>query len=108
MLRERSRGNSATQHYNKIRELHTESWMRKTIRYLSVMKPFRRAGVVADVQPPPPMRPVPLPGWLLTVYGHDILSRLQDAKARVTSIFGKILKMDSTKKVSQCQDIVCH
>lgn len=35
------------------------------------------------------------------MYGHDILSRLDDVKARVTSFFGRILKMDSTKKVCE-------
>ncbi|KAK0153862.1 hypothetical protein N1851_004054 [Merluccius polli] len=42
-------------------------------------------------------------GWLLLVYCHDILSRLEDVKARVTSIFGTILKMDSTKRVNVVQ-----
>ena len=101
ILRARSRGNSVTQHQKKLCELHTEFWMRKSLRYLSVMKPFKKAGVVSQVTPPPAMRPVPLPGWLLTVYGHDILTRLKDVKGRVTSIFGKILKMDSTKKVCE-------
>ena len=45
------------------------------------------------------MPPVPTPVWLLTVYSYDVLSRLDEVKARVTSIFGSILKMDSTKKV---------
>ena len=35
-----------------------------------------------------------------TVYGQDILSRLDHIKASITSIFGSILKMDSTKKVN--------
>lgn len=54
----------------------------------------------AAVHFPPEMPPVPSPVWLLTVYSHDVLSRLDEVKARVTSIFGSILKMDSTKKVS--------
>ncbi|KAK1784257.1 hypothetical protein P4O66_019991 [Electrophorus voltai] len=48
----------------------------------------------------PPMVPVPTPKWLLTVYVQDVLSRLEETKARVTSIYGAILKMDSTKKAS--------
>ncbi|XP_064820251.1 uncharacterized protein LOC135538214 [Oncorhynchus masou masou] len=47
------------------------------------------------------MPPVPSPVLLLTVYSRDVLSRLDEVKARVTSIFGSILKMDSTKKVTK-------
>ncbi|KAL2082466.1 hypothetical protein ACEWY4_022284 [Coilia grayii] len=99
MLRERTRGNSATQLYKKLCEVHSETWMRRSTHYLSVMEPFLTSGVVRACTPPPSMPPVPQPGWLLMVYGHDILSRLEDVKARV--IFGKVLKMDSTKKVTR-------
>ncbi|KAL2082546.1 hypothetical protein ACEWY4_022364 [Coilia grayii] len=101
MLRERTRGNSATQLYKKLCEVHSETWMRRSTHYLSVMEPFLTSGVVRACTPPPSMPPFPQPGWLLTVYGHDILSRLEDVEARVTSIFGKVLKMDSTKKVTR-------
>ncbi|XP_064857297.1 uncharacterized protein LOC135560118 isoform X2 [Oncorhynchus nerka] len=47
---------------------------------------------------PPPFLDVPSAQWLLTVHGYDVLFQLEDFKARVTSIFGSILKMDSTKK----------
>ncbi|XP_076856704.1 uncharacterized protein LOC143510799 [Brachyhypopomus gauderio] len=47
------------------------------------------------------MVPVPTPKWLLTVYAQDVLSRLEETKARVTSIYGAVLKMDSTKKVTK-------
>ncbi|XP_070402869.1 uncharacterized protein [Nothobranchius furzeri] len=52
-----------------------------------------------QIAPPPQMPPVPSPVWLLTVYGYDVLMRLDEFKARITSTFGSILKMDSTKKV---------
>lgn len=37
----------------------------------------------------------------LTVYGYDILTRLEQRKARITSTFRSILKMDPTKKASR-------
>lgn len=49
-------------------------------------------------EPPEPIH-VPTSRWLLTVYSRDILSRLDHIKASITSTFGSILKMDSTKKV---------
>ncbi|KAJ4946156.1 hypothetical protein JOQ06_023826, partial [Pogonophryne albipinna] len=44
------------------------------------------------------MPTLPSPIWLLTVYGYNELTRLDEYKARITSTFGSILKMDSTKK----------
>ncbi|KAI4800908.1 hypothetical protein KUCAC02_006994 [Chaenocephalus aceratus] len=46
------------------------------------------------------MPTLPSPIWLLTVYGYNELTRLDEYKARITSTFGSILKMDSTKKLS--------
>ncbi|KAK7139067.1 hypothetical protein R3I93_016250 [Phoxinus phoxinus] len=65
------------------------------------MEPFTSQGVVRRCTPPPQPPPVPQYAWLLMVYCHDILSRLEDVKARVTSVFGTVLKMDSTKKVTR-------
>ncbi|XP_056103250.1 uncharacterized protein LOC130082422 [Rhinichthys klamathensis goyatoka] len=47
------------------------------------------------------MPPVPTAKWLLSVHAEDIRSRYGELKARVTSVFGSILKMDSTKKVAK-------
>ena len=41
----------------------------------------------------------PGPKWFLAVYIRDVWSRLHELKAAVTSAFGSILKVDSTKKV---------
>ena len=50
--------------------------------------------------PPPQMPPLPSPIWLLTVFEYDVLTRLDEFKARIMSTFGSILKMDSTKTAS--------
>lgn len=49
-LRERTRGNSATQLYKKLCEAHTEAWMRRSIHYLSGVR---------RCTPPPKPPPVP-------------------------------------------------
>ena len=41
----------------------------------------------------------PGPKWFLSVYIRDVWSRLPELRAAVTSVFGSILKVDSTKKV---------
>ncbi|GFO46977.1 chemosensory receptor c [Plakobranchus ocellatus] len=49
----------------------------------------------------PPYHPSPLPKWLLSVYVTDVFSRLEELKSATTSTLGKILKMDSTKRVTK-------
>ncbi|XP_051800637.1 uncharacterized protein LOC127532673 [Acanthochromis polyacanthus] len=101
-LKSRTLGNSATQLYNTLRETHTDSWMRRPIHYLGVCEQFLALGSVRGHFPPQPqMPPLPSPEWLLTVYGYDVLTRLEEYKARITSTFGSILKMDSTRKVTK-------
>lgn len=103
MMRERTMGNSVTQLYKKLQEQHSEAWMQRVLQYLTACEPFTRSAVL---RPPafaePPVLPaLPKPKWLLAVYARDVLGRLHEVKAKITSIFGSVLKMDSTKKVSQ-------
>lgn len=48
---------------------------------------------------PPALKPVPKFKWLLSVYAIDIMNIMDFIKASITSTFGSILKMDSTKKI---------
>lgn len=98
LMRERSLGNSATMLYHKLCEQHTEEWMERSLQYLSVCDRFQGTNT-QPITPPPPMPPVPTAKWLLSVHAEDVRSRYSELKARVTSVFGSILKMDSTKKV---------
>ncbi|KAK3787958.1 hypothetical protein RRG08_008975 [Elysia crispata] len=47
----------------------------------------------------PAYRRVPSASWLLFVYVADCSTRLAELKANITSTFGTVLKMDSTKRV---------
>lgn len=55
----------------------------------------------ADFVARPSLFPVAVPTnrWLMPVYTKDIMSRMDHIKARITSVFGSVLKMDSTKKI---------
>ena len=48
---------------------------------------------------PLPLPSVPKAAWLLTVYCRDVLASLDEVKASITATFGRVLKIDSTKKV---------
>ncbi|XP_041951282.1 uncharacterized protein LOC121711602 [Alosa sapidissima] len=103
MMRERTMGNSVTQLYKKLLEQHSEAWMQRVLQYLTACEPFTRLSAVRPpaFAEPPPLPALPKPKWLLAVYARDVLGRLHDVKAKITSIFGSVLKMDSTKKVTK-------
>lgn len=94
-------GNSASCLCAALVEQHTREWMTRSMTYLSVLRKLRVPGVAQQRQVSLlPMHPVPSVPWLLSVYAREALTRLKETKARVTSIFGNILKMDSTKTAS--------
>ena len=54
---------------------------------------------VPQYQPPSPFPKFPGEKWLLAVYVKYVWSRLPALLAQATSIYGRVLKIDSTKKV---------
>ncbi|CAL8237725.1 unnamed protein product, partial [Lota lota] len=103
MLRERTIGNSSTRLAKQLRENHGEQWLERAARYLEVCADFVDRPSLFPVvcqEPPEPMA-VPTSRWILAVYGKDLMSRMDHIKASITSTFGSILKMDSTKKMTK-------
>ncbi|RVE55461.1 hypothetical protein OJAV_G00236090 [Oryzias javanicus] len=106
LMRQRGLGNSSSQIRRKLQESHSEVWLKKTVQYLtdciSLAMAVKRSLInPVTFSPPPPMPTVPKHRWLMQVYAQDVLQRLTEIKAAVTSIYGRILKMDSTKKVAR-------
>ncbi len=97
----RSLGNSSTSAYRNLCVRHREHWIAQTTHYLSVVGKFLDYATDPSRLNTqlPQMVPVPCPAWLLSVYANDVITRPPELKAGVTSIYGTILKMDSTKKV---------
>ncbi|XP_047191158.1 uncharacterized protein LOC124850755 [Scophthalmus maximus] len=102
-LRERTLGNSSSRLVKQLRENHSEEWLKQLCRYLGACSDFAARPCLLPVQFQEPPEPVAIPShrWMLAVYGRDILSRLEHIKASITSTFGSILKMDSTKKITK-------
>jgi hypothetical protein len=70
-------------------------------QHLTDAKAFTLASKSGLIQRPkfeePPRWPaVPSYEWLLHIYAMDVMSRIEDVKAAITSTFGEVLKMDST------------
>ena len=108
LLRARSLGNSSTLVQKKISELHSEEWMRRSIAYLSSCQRQKNAPVPHRIVPDDyafqtvsPMKNIPSPKWFLACYVRDVYCRLDLLKAAATSVFGRVLKIDSTKKVTK-------
>ena len=124
LLRARTLGNSPTALCHNLHEVHSEEWMRKQLSYLgdcehhryvmymytlhvliyfTLYHPFRRrhllCATVTKYEEAAPFPRFPVPKWFLAVYIRDVWSRLPELRAAVTSVFGSILKVDSTKKV---------
>ena len=101
MLATRGLGNSATQLQRKLDEQHHQQWLMKVARYLSDCKGFVNSNLIASMTfaDPPAQIPTPRWKWLQAVYCIDVMFRLDEVRAAITSTFGNILKMDSTKKV---------
>ncbi|KAM7009682.1 uncharacterized protein LKV04_001620 [Tautogolabrus adspersus] len=102
-LRERALGNSPTRLVRQLRENHREEWLKRLCRFLGACSDFvgRPSLFPVVFQDPPEPVAIPTYKWMLAVYGRDILSRLEHIKASITSTFGSILKMDSTKKITR-------
>eukprot|EP00057_Strongylocentrotus_purpuratus_P014295 XP_011668769.1 PREDICTED: uncharacterized protein LOC105440394 [Strongylocentrotus purpuratus] len=104
LLRMRGVGNSSHLLRRKLVEQHSEAWLHKTACYLTDCQTFHQASSRGLVNRPTFEKPVEMPklptaAWLLTVFCSDILSRIEEVKASITSIFGRVLKLDSTKKM---------
>ena len=87
-----------------MHEQHSEKWLQKSVQYLTEGKYFAEASksgliLAQDFEEPPQFVPVPKYKWFLTVYVQDMMSRADYIKAPITSTFGRIIKMDSTKKI---------
>lgn len=50
---------------------------------------------------PQSFKPLPTPAWFSAAYVRDVYTRINKLKAAVTSIYGTILKIYSTKKVCE-------
>lgn len=92
-------------------EQHTEDWLSRTARYLTACESFVSRAMIESVTfaAVPERPPLPRPQWFLAVFVvRDVMCRLDDVKAKITSTHGAILKMDSTKKVLEHSHLIIY
>lgn len=106
LMRQRTAGNSSSYLRQALQGIHSEEWGQKVIKYFSNFELHRRGlqlqGASEGIyQPPPAFSPLPLAQWFETVHGNDVLQHVQEMKGVITSTYGNILKLDSTKKITK-------
>jgi hypothetical protein len=104
LLRSRTLGNSPSALQQTLREMHSEEWLRNQLCYLSDCQQHRQGRLSMCQSAPqypeaPSFRHVPSAPWFLACYVREVCSRLPELKAAATSIFGRVIKIDSSKKV---------
>ncbi|XP_060927146.1 uncharacterized protein LOC133001557 [Limanda limanda] len=102
-LKKRALGTSPSRLVRQLREDHSEEWIKFLYRYFAACTDFADRQCLLPVKFQEPPEPVAILShrWMLTVYGRDILNRLDLIKAKITCTFGSVLKMDSTKKITK-------
>ena len=103
LLRPRTAGNSSSYLQQAFQEAHSEEWARRSCDYLTDCESHRKSRLSlpqAVYAPPPPFCPLPLAQWFETVHANDVVAHLDELKSVITSTYGRILKLDSTKKVN--------
>lgn len=84
-LRPRTVGNSSSYLQQALQEVHSEECVLTQSESV--------------YQQPPRFCHLPLAQWFETVHANEILGHLDKLKSVITSTYGRILKLDSTKKV---------
>ena len=105
MMRPRTLGNTSNFIRQVIDELHSEEWGKKVMLYLADCELHKRGCVLRGkqapvYQSPPRYRPPAGAAWFETAHSNEVLQQVTAMKSVITSTYGRILKIDSTKKVS--------
>ncbi|KAI4791876.1 hypothetical protein KUCAC02_033746 [Chaenocephalus aceratus] len=79
---------------------------RHTIEYLADCELHKKRSTMtqsdeAVYMSPLRFSPLPLAQWFETVHANEILGHLEEMKGIITSTYGRILKLDSTKKITK-------
>ena len=103
LLRARTMGNSPTALRMNFLEVYSEEWFKKQLMYLgdcARLKSRQDLGLPPIEYPEAPAFPFfPTAQWYLVVYVRDVWSRLPSLLTSLTSTYGCILKIDSSKKI---------
>ncbi|KAI8493172.1 hypothetical protein Bbelb_291760 [Branchiostoma belcheri] len=105
LMKPRTLGNSSSYIHQAMEECHSEAWAKKCLQYLSDCEVHMRSaaltGLSTTYAEPPGFRPLPLAQWFETAHTGEIMNHQAEMKGVITSTYGRILKLDSTKKITK-------
>jgi hypothetical protein len=110
LMKPRTAGNSSSYLRQALQEIHSKEWGKRVVEYLSDCELHKKGTVLTQsqsvYQPPPPFRPLPLAQWFETAHTNETYCHIDELKGVITSTYGRILKLDSTKKVFRIINIL--
>ena len=97
LLKSRTIGNSHFALQNNLREIFFTEYLFKSLKHKSGLQKFQQQPPVYKIVES--FKNVPTYKWFIYAYVKDVCSRSDCLKASLTSVFGDIIKIDSTKKI---------
>ena len=108
-MRSRTLGNSITALRNVLYEQHSENHLRSCNIYLGQVERYNRYKLpytFHEPSPPPKFDGIQSKEWFTACYMKDVALRMPFIQSQLTSVFGEVLKIDSTKKT--CKKLQGH
>ncbi|XP_066289153.1 uncharacterized protein [Branchiostoma lanceolatum] len=104
LLRDRTGGNTMAKARRQLREAHCEDYLYRKDLYMTLLESIDKPGSVVGAlghqfPRPPPRRELPCPNVLRKAYLMSEAANIEDYRTQIMSVFGKVLKLDSTKKI---------
>ena len=104
-MRDRTQGNTMTKVWRQVQENHCQVYLNKKDLYTTLLDCLNKPGGIVPAlghrfKPPPKRRELPSPKLLRLAFMMSEADNIQDYRAQIMSTFGRVLKFDSTKKVS--------
>ncbi|KAL2083534.1 hypothetical protein ACEWY4_021307 [Coilia grayii] len=121
LMRDRTEGNTMAKVWRQIQESHCEEYLQRKDLYTTLLCQYNQPGknkflislaakgremsthtrriLSGQFQRPPPRRKLPTPQLLRRSFLVAEAENIEDYRTQIISIFGKVLKYDSTKKI---------
>ena len=104
-LKDRIKGNTMTKVWRQVTEAHCQKYLNGKELYSTLLHQLTKPGTIVvavrpKFPPPAPRRELPTPKLFRLAHLNAEWSMIEDHKTQITLTFAKVLKLDSTKKVS--------
>ena len=112
-MKPRTMGKTSSYIQQAADEIHSAEWAKRVVQYLSDCDLHKKKCVERGIPLPVYKHPLqcpslPLASWFETVHGIEVTRNLTAMRGIITSVYGRVLKVDSTKKLftDQSQEFV--